>query len=145
MTSATAHPPSQVRTGGCLCGAVRYEVDWPPQALVTCHCTNCQKQAGSALSVVAVLARDGLRVDGELNTYEDRGTSGQPVWRRFCPRCGSPVITDTPAVTQQGLIFLKAGTLDETADLVPTLHYWTRSAQGWFPFNSGMIACLETQ
>ena len=133
-----------VRHGGCLCGAVRYEADWPPEALVLCHCTHCQKQAGSALSVVAALRRDALRIHGTLKTYEDRGTTGQPVWRKFCPECGSPVVTDTPAVEAQGMIFLKAGTLDETADLAPTLQYWTQSAQGWFPFDGG-IACHETQ
>ena len=133
-----------VRHGGCLCGAVRYEADWPPEALVLCHCTHCQKQAGSALSVVAALRRDALRIHGTLKTYEDRGTTGQPVWRKFCPECGSPVVTDTPAVEAQGMIFLKAGTLDETADLAPTLQYWTQSAQGWFPFD-GQIACQKTQ
>lgn len=133
-----------IRQGGCLCAAVRYEAEWPPEALVLCHCTHCQKQAGSALSVVAMLRRDALKLSGELKTYQDRGTSGQPVWRRFCPLCGSPVVTDTPAVEAQGMIFLKAGTLDETADLTPTLHYWTRSAQRWFPFTDG-ITCRETQ
>lgn len=139
MTNAPA-----IRHGGCLCGAVRYEADWPPEALVLCHCTHCQKQAGSALSVVAALRRDALRIHGTLKTYEDRGTTGQPVWRKFCPECGSPVVTDTPAVEAQGMIFLKAGTLDETADLAPTLHYWTQSAQGWFPFD-GQITCQKTQ
>ena len=123
---------------------VRYDVEWPPLALVLCHCKNCQKQAGSALSVVAVLPRDGLRLSGDLKTYEDYGSSGQKVFRRFCPNCGSPVVTDTPAVQAQGRIFLKAGTLDDTTDLAPTLHYWTRSAQGWFPFTDA-IACLATQ
>ncbi|MFA7585236.1 MAG: GFA family protein [Novosphingobium sp.] len=132
------------RTGGCLCGAVRYEAQWPPAALVVCHCRNCQKQAGSALSVVGVLPREGLTLTGELRVYEDRGTTGQPVFRKFCPTCGSPVVTDTPAAEAQGLIFIKAGTLDETTDLQPTLHYWKQSAQGWFVFPEG-VECLETQ
>ena len=139
-SGATGH----TRHGGCLCGAVRYEAAWPPEALVLCHCRHCQKQAGSALSVVALLRRDNLRIRGRLKTYDDRGSSGQPVWRRFCPACGSPVVTDTPGVEAQGMIFLKAGTLAETADLAPTLHYWTSSAQGWFPFD-GTIACHATQ
>jgi hypothetical protein len=133
-----------MRQGGCLCGAVRYEALWPPLALVTCHCTHCQKQAGSALSVVGVVRRDALQLTGELTTYRDEGASGQPVYRKFCGRCGSPVITDTPAAEAQDIIFIKAGTLDETADLTPTLHYWTQSAQGWFAFPDG-AECLATQ
>ena len=122
---------SEARHGGCLCGAVRYELDWPPMALVTCSCSNCQKQSGSALSVVAYCRRDALRVTGELATYVDHGDSGKEVWRRFCPSCGSPVITDTPDAEAQGVIFIKAGTLDQTRDLEPTTHVWTQSAQRW--------------
>ena len=123
-----------MREGGCLCGAVRYEAQWPPLMVATCSCKNCQKQAGSALSIIAVLPRDGLKVDGELTTFTDHAESGNVVFRKFCPRCGSPVITDTPAAADQGIIFIKAGTLDEAADLAPTTHYWTCSAQEWMVF-----------
>jgi hypothetical protein len=135
---------SETRSGGCLCGAVRYEANWPPFATVVCHCLNCQKQAGSALSVVAALPRDGLTISGELTQYQDKGSSGQPVYRRFCGKCGSPVITDTPAAEAEGIIFIKAGTLDEAADLKPTLHYWSKRAQGWFTFPDG-VERLEEQ
>ncbi len=123
-----------VRSGGCLCGAVRFEVRWPPLMVATCSCKNCQKQAGSALSIIAVLPRDGLAVTGELTTYVDQAESGNAVFRRFCGRCGSPVVTDTPAAAEQGIIFIKAGTLDEASDLVPSIHYWTCSAQDWVVF-----------
>ncbi len=135
---------SATREGGCLCGSVRYTASWPPLATVVCHCSNCQKQAGSALSVVAVLPRDGLVVRGELTTYEDDSAAGRPVYRKFCGRCGSPVVTDNAGAEAQGIIFIKAGTLDETADLAPTLHYWTKSAQHWVVFPDG-VECLAEQ
>lgn len=125
---------SEHRKGGCLCGAVRYEASWPPLTTLVCHCKNCQKQAGSALSVVAVLPREGLKVDGQLTTYQDKGTSGQAVYRKFCGKCGSPVVTDTPEAEANNIIFIKAGTLDEAQDLQPTVHYWADSAQHWFVF-----------
>jgi hypothetical protein len=125
---------TDIRTGGCLCGSVRYRIEGAPLAIATCHCKNCQKQAGSALSVVAFLKREQLHVQGDLTTFEDRGDSGAAVFRKFCGRCGSPVITETPSATAQGLIFIKAGTLDETHDLLPSVHYWTCSAQNWFVF-----------
>jgi hypothetical protein len=133
-----------VRKGGCLCGAVRYTVTWPMLATVVCHCKNCQRQSGSALSVVGVLARTSLAITGNLITFQDKGTSGQPVFRKFCSKCGSPVITDTPEAQEQGIIFIKAGTLDKADDLAPALHYWTGSAQSWFVFPDG-VDCLETQ
>ncbi|MGK2287211.1 GFA family protein [Pedomonas sp. V897] len=121
------------RTGGCLCGAVRYVAPARPLATVVCHCRNCQKQAGSALSVVAVFPRTELRVEGQLTVYEDRGTSGQTVFRQFCGRCGSPVLTDTERAREQGVIFVKAGTFDEVSDLRPTTHYWVKRAHPWLP------------
>lgn len=144
MAEDKAPDTATLRHGGCLCGAVRYSVKWPPVLVATCHCRNCQKQAGSALSVVAFLKREQLEVSGTLSTYEDVGTSGDRVYRKFCGQCGSPVITETPSATADGNIFIKAGTLDDCSDLAPSLHFWTKSAQDWFVFPaSGQ--CLETQ
>jgi len=122
---------NSTRQGGCLCGQVRYTVPAKPIETVVCHCRNCQKQAGSAFSVVAFFQRDTLQLTGELQTFEDRGTSGQKVFRRFCGNCGSPVITDTEDAPAMGLIFVKAGTLDEVDDLQPSLHCWVSSKQCW--------------
>jgi hypothetical protein len=133
-----------VRAGGCLCGAVRYEADWPPLATVACHCTHCQKQSGSALSVIVVLPREGLTIDGELAVYLDTAQSGREVQRKFCRQCGSPVVTDTAAAQKEGVIFVKAGTLDDASDLAPTLHYWAESAQTWFVFPDH-VAMLSSQ
>lgn len=124
----------EAREGGCLCGKVRYKVAWPPLAVVTCSCRNCQKQSGSALSVVGMSRRGDLAVTGTLTTYEDKGDSGKAVYRQFCAHCGSPVLTDTPDAEAQGIIFFKAGTLDQTADLEPATHMWTKSAQHWVVF-----------
>jgi hypothetical protein len=135
---------SEKRSGGCLCGAVRYEMPWPPKAVVVCHCSDCQKQAGTAFSVVGVARRDDLVVSGDLQTFSHPGSSGQTVNRKFCGNCGSPILTDTAAARDQDIIFFKAGTLDQSADLKPTVHYWTRSAQHWFEVPAG-VTCLEKQ
>ena len=144
MPENEAADAGQVRHGGCLCGAVRYAVQWPPALVAVCHCGNCQKQAGSALSVVAFLKRDQLKVTGDLTTYEDTAASGEAVYRKFCGKCGSPVITETPSADRQGNIFIKAGTLDDSSGLAPTLHFWTKSAQDWFVFPEAGER-LETQ
>ena len=121
----------ETRGGGCLCGQVRYKVSEKPLQTVVCHCLNCQKQAGSAFSVVAFFSRDSLELTGKLQTYEDKGTSGQTVYRRFCGTCGSPVITDTDDAPEMGLIFIKAGTLDEVDDLQPSVYVWTERKHCW--------------
>ncbi|MEL7218596.1 MAG: GFA family protein [Pseudomonadota bacterium] len=117
------------KTGGCLCGAVRYTLSAEPLMCVTCHCKNCQRQAGTALSVIIGVPSDSVDVTGELKTYNDTGDSGATVRRQFCPECGSPVFTlvDQP----EGVMFVKAGSLDDTSDLKPAFHCYTKSKQGW--------------
>lgn len=125
--------PTQVE-GGCLCGAVRYTIAWPPAFAATCSCRNCQKQAASALSVLVGVPREALRLTGELKTYNDTADSGNAVYRQFCPTCGSPVLTDTPQAQKDGMIFIKAGTLDDTSVLQPAVHFWVDSAQPWMRY-----------
>ena len=55
-------------TGGCLCGAVRYAIAAEPLMQAVCHCKNCQKQAGSAWSMIAGVPEAALTVTGEPKT-----------------------------------------------------------------------------
>jgi hypothetical protein len=116
---------------------VRYETPWPPLLTGVCHCRHCQKQAGTAFSVLVAVPFATLERTGELTTYEDGSDSGNPVLRKFCGKCGSPVFSETPDGMAQGMIFIKAGTLDEVNDLAPTLHFWTSSAQPWVQIPEG--------
>ena len=50
------------QTGGCQCGAIRYEITQPPQMVYTCHCTDCQRMTSSAFSIGCVLAEGVFRV-----------------------------------------------------------------------------------
>lgn len=119
------------KTGGCLCGAVRYEITAEPVMQAICHCKNCQRQAGSALSVLIGVPRDAITIEGETTTYHDKGESGMGVLRKFCPTCGSPLFTD--AESAPDLWFVKAGTFDETDWFEPQIQFWTSSRQRWMP------------
>ncbi|QIG54568.1 GFA family protein [Altererythrobacter sp. BO-6] len=125
---------SETRSGGCLCGAVRYEVAWPPLGVSACHCTHCQKQSGSALSVIARVPREALKMTGVLTDFHDTAESGGSVIRRFCAKCGSPLISEIPQGQSAAFLFIKTGTLDDTSGASPTSHWWTSSAQEWFNF-----------
>ena len=116
--------------GGCLCGAVRYTSDADPVATAICHCKNCQRQSGSAFSVIIGIPRASFSLQGDpMKSYEDRGESGQPVLRQFCGNCGSPVVSDV-AVTPD-LLWIKTGTLDDPSQLHPQMHIWTDHQQPW--------------
>jgi hypothetical protein len=63
--------------GGCQCGAIRYEITGPPAAVYACHCTECQKQSGSAFAMAAVIPQEHFCITkGSDSTYR-RGNSVQ--------------------------------------------------------------------
>ncbi|MFZ1882889.1 MAG: GFA family protein [Rhodoplanes sp.] len=116
--------------GGCLCGTVRYECNAEPLMTAVCHCTHCQKTSGSAFSINIGVPADSVAISGgSLARFKDVGTSGKPAWRSFCQTCGSSLATEAEAFP--GVVFLKAGTLDDPSWLDPKLHIWTQSKQPW--------------
>jgi hypothetical protein len=116
--------------GGCLCGAVRYTSEAEPALTAVCHCPDCQKQTSSAFSVLVAVPKGTLRLEGrELATYEGVGETGQPVTRRFCPECGSPIASYVSAAPD--LEWIKAGTLDDLSWYKPQMHIWCETAQPW--------------
>ena len=118
-------------TGRCLCGAITYELEGDPIATAVCHCDHCQRQGGSAFSVNVVAHESQLSLSGELSTYEDRGQSGDAVYvhRNFCGSCGSPIFS--ALMDPEGVIALKAGTLDDRSAVQPTVEAWCNHRQPW--------------
>ena len=125
-------------TGGCLCGSVRYASDAEPALVAACHCPTCQKNTGSAFSLNLAVPTDSVTITGEsLATYEDRtGASGNPFFRTFCSRCGSPISGSGAAYS--GLVFIKAGTLDDASWVKPGVHRWCSSKQPWVVIEDGV-------
>ena len=121
---------SKIR-GGCLCGAVRYASDAEPAIVAVCHCVTCQKNTGSAFSLNVGVPAESVTIQGDrLATYEDHtGASGKPFYRRFCSNCGSPICGAGDAYA--GLMFLKAGTLDDPSWIKPATHIWCAEKQPW--------------
>ncbi len=124
--------------GGCLCGGVRYESHAEPVMVAVCHCTTCQRNTGSAFSLNLGVPADSVTFTGEsLATYEDSsGASGKPFYRRFCSRCGSPISGHGEAYS--GLVFSKAGTLDDPSWLKPSAHMWCAEKQPWVTIEEGV-------
>ena len=76
-------------TGGCLCGAVRYECTGEPVFALLCHCRDCQRQSGSAYAAAVRVPAASFRVtQGEPKLYVKTADSGNQVSRAFCPECG---------------------------------------------------------
>lgn len=132
-------------TGRCLCGAVSYELSGDVIATAVCHCDHCQRQSGGAFSVNLVAHESQLNVSGDLSTYGDTGDHGGDtvfVRRHFCGACGSPIVSDL--VETEGVIAVKAGTLDDKSDINPTVEAWCESKQSWVDL-PGMQVSLERE
>ena len=82
------------QTGGCQCGALRYEITQAPIMVYTCHCTDCQRMTSSAFSLGCVLPDGALRlVQGEPKGVQRTTGSGRVSTRWICPECGIWVCT----------------------------------------------------
>lgn len=127
--------------GQCLCGNIHYELDGDPVATAVCHCTNCQRQSGAAFSVNLMVAETQLAIDGDLTTYEDSADSGNKVYRKFCAKCGSPILSALSAMP--GVVALKAGTLDDYSAVSPTVQVYCDSKQDWVELE-GLMAFAKS-
>jgi hypothetical protein len=125
-------------TGHCLCGQIKYEFTSAPAMTGVCHCKNCQRQAGSAYSTLAVVPKKEFKFTaGKPKLYEDSDTaSGNTVQRYFCGNCGSPIYSAVPS--QPDNVFLKTGTLDDTSAFKPMFHVWCDSKQSWVTLEPGV-------
>ena len=113
-----AGPAVEARRGGCLCGAVRYEVRGAPKVVGLCHCGDCRKATGGFVMPFADWPLAALTFSGQLSTFNGRS---------FCPTCGSRVLHLNPHHVE-----IILGTLDEAPfDLRPTREIWTIRRQPW--------------
>src|SRR5918997_6805026 len=88
MTREGVMPEQNAVTGGCLCGAVRYEAYGPPSLSVICHCRMCQRASGAPFMGLLFMPSDAVKViKGYPRVYHSSPTSD----RHFCPACGSPL------------------------------------------------------
>lgn len=108
----------RVRTGGCLCGAVRYRVRGEPFHVGRCHCADCRKESGSVFSIYGQWPLDAFELEGELATYEGRS---------FCPRCGSRL-----GNLEEDAVELRLGSLDDAPfELAPEAEIWITRREPW--------------
>lgn len=115
-------------TGHCLCGAVSYQIDAEPIMAIMCHCEDCRRGSGASYSVNAVFPVAALQVDeSKLKTFETIGEdTNMKRERKFCPECGSPIITLLAEMPE--MVVIKAGTLDDSSWFEPSMEIYCGSA-----------------
>lgn len=114
-------------TGGCHCGAIRYEVDGDPAHVAICHCSDCRKAAGAPMVAWAAFREDDFKLtQGEPKT---RNSSGAAM-RSFCSDCGTPMLFRNAEVLP-GLVDVQSATLDDPDALRPQAQIQVADRIGW--------------
>ena len=114
-------------TGGCLCGAVRYEVTAPLRGAGYCHCRMCQKASGAPVIAWTWVPLENFSYSkGEPVAYQ----SSLKGIRFFCGTCGSPLTARAAEAPVEMEINL--ATLDNPEVIKPEYHIWTSSQSSWF-------------
>ena len=116
-------------SGGCHCGAVRYEVTADALFAGHCQCTDCQKNSGGGHSSIFAVPSSGVSMTGNTKVYEVTADSGSTVGRGFCPDCGGPLFTVTSGLPD--VMIIKAGSLDDPGQYEPQMVIYTKSGRGW--------------
>ena len=121
-------------SGGCLCGAVKFEFDKPNLISAHhCHCIDCQKSTGSGKATVLVLPSNAIKMEGELKFHTTTTISGRNMNRGFCRECGSPVLSFIEEMPE--VKFVKAGSLDDSSWLKIDSNFFSSSAHAWSPID----------
>ena len=119
--------PDEPLTGGCACGAVRFEVTAPFDTAGHCHCHRCQRRSGALWATNALVPSDGFRFTrgaDNLSTWVPE--NGLP--KSFCSTCGGHVTGGAPGGP---VVVVRLGAVDGDPGIDPQWHAWLDSAEPW--------------
>jgi len=125
--------------GGCLCGAVRFEVQGPAKFACYCHCRSCQKAAGAPVVAWATFARETFRVtSGDMAVCH----SSPGVTRGFCRKCGTSLTYEHERRATD--IDITTPSLDDPSRFPPQAHIWLEHKLPWLAIDDHLPRYPET-
>lgn len=124
-------------SGGCACGAIRYECTAEPTAMLDCHCRDCQQSSGGAFSSFVIVPKDAFKlVKGALQFHDSPSEAGGLNHRGFCAKCGSPILSRPDSVPH--LVAIRPASLDDSSGYKSQMDVWTCDAQPWDKMDNGL-------
>src|SRR5881392_1670545 len=103
---------ASARTGGCLCGAIRYESGGEPQFALQCHCRDCQRASGSGYVAAVRMPSAEFRITkGAPKRYVAKSDAGNEITRAFCGDCGAPLYVHVS--TRPDLVGIRVPSFDD--------------------------------
>ena len=125
-----------IHSGGCLCGAVRFEATGPAEKPHTCSCRFCQRHTGTPTAAW---------VEFPAGRIAWTGAAGRPsTWRSsdyssraFCPACGSSI----GAIDDEPVVALLVGSFDDPTDpaFMPEYHSFEDCRPGWIRVETASV------
>jgi len=116
--------------GRCQCKKISYSFEH--SKLISahhCHCKDCQRATGSGKATIMIVPKKHLTLEGELKYFEVKGSSGSHIRRGFCEHCGSGILSYAKEVPH--ILYIKAGTLDDSTWLKIDSNFFTDSSHAW--------------
>ena len=111
-------------TGGCLCGAIRYEVKGDPVRIANCHCDDCRRATGASFTTnVFVKEGDLVILQGTPKRFQHKSESGNTMTKEFCGDCGSQLFGSGSG--NPGVKHAKVGTIDDASAIKPAINVFT--------------------
>jgi hypothetical protein len=130
---------SKAYTGGCACGAIRYEINAEPVFSNHCQCRDCQHKSGTGHgSYLTFAGRAAVKLSGQATQWDMTGDSGNKKTRGFCPTCGSPVSLTFAAMPD--LFTIHAASLDDPSRFTPQVVTYTMRGHAWDKLDSALPA-----
>lgn len=128
--------PGPRYTGGCLCGALRYEATGSPLYMGYCFCADCRKASGSGFIPFIGFAGAAITFSGEVRQHRVKALRGGEAVRNFCLKCGGMVFGGEVGAVDSYTVY--AGSLDDPALFEPTVAIFTRDRPDWVPLPDGL-------
>ena len=123
-------------TGGCLCGAVRFEAQGEPDFQGYCFCADCKKASGSGFVPFMGFAASAVRISGPARQFKSVSFRGGESVRNFCPTCGGLVFGGIVGVDEQYTLY--AGALDDPSGFQPKVAIFGRDKPDWMVLPPGV-------
>ena len=125
----TSKDTSEAYTGGCACGAIRYDIPTEPIFMNHCQCRDCQHKSGTGHGSYLTFQRKGMTLKGEATHWDMVADNGNVKTRSFCSTCGSPVFLTFAATPD--LFAVHAASLDDPGRFKPQAVTYGIRAHAW--------------
>jgi hypothetical protein len=121
---------SKPYTGGCACGAIRYEISAEPLVMGDCQCRDCQHTSGTGHgSYLTFPSRSDVTLTGSATHWDITADNGNVKTRGFCPACGSPVYLTFSMMPD--VFTVHAASLDDPGRYKPQIVTYHARGHAW--------------